>query len=420
MFTTFTQVLQFLKERGQFHMDLSLHRVHNALEMLDLTNPPFPIVQLVGTNGKGSTAAFLESVARAHGLRTGLYTSPYFISPEESICLDGQGLNSKQWPALATKIHAKAPDLTHFEFLTVLAMLAFTEAKVDVAIIEAGLGGQYDATTALPRHVLCVTPISMEHEKMLGPTLQDIAKHKAMAMAAQMQVFSAKQESLVQNILAEYAQECGAHFCPVDVESMLPKKVALGLFGAHQRENATLAVAAWQALDAQFFQVYNKEKMLQGLAQAFISGRFQRIDLDIGTCIVDGAHNVAGLQSLHAALQDYISLQYAAPKAIVFSCLADKNWQAMLSHIRHIQKFCSENCSIFIPAQAVKERAMNQMQREQMAQALGGILCENVNQAVQRACAVKAQKQQPVLVFGSLYLLGEFFAAYAPWALQHR
>ncbi len=397
-------------------MDLSLHRMHDALEMLDLTKPAFPIVQLVGTNGKGSTATFLEFVARAHGLRTGLYTSPYFISPAEVICLDGQRLHAELWSALATKIHAKAPHLTHFEFLTVLAILAFKEAKVDVAIVEAGLGGQHDATTALPRHMLCITPISMEHEKVLGPNLQDITKQKARAMAAQMPVFSAKQAPLVQDILADYAQECGAHFCTVDVEKMLPEKISLGLFGAHQRENAALAVTAWQALDAQFFHVHTKEKMLQGLAQAFILGRFQRIDLDMGSCIIDGAHNVAGLQSLHKTLQDYISLQYAPPKAIIFSCLADKNWQAMLPHIRHIQKLCVGDCPIFIPAQAIEERAMSQSQRQQVAQALGGILCENVNQAVQKACAVTGQ--QPVLVFGSLYLLGEFFSASAPWALQ--
>ena len=142
-FSDFTHIEQHLDSLGLFHMDMGLDRMRHALSALGLVRPPFVTVQVLGTNGKGSTASFLASLCAAHGLRAGLYTSPHFVSPTERIRIDGRPWPQELWAAQANKVMDAAPALTYFEFLTVLALLAFAEERVDVAILEAGLGGSH-------------------------------------------------------------------------------------------------------------------------------------------------------------------------------------------------------------------------------------------------------------------------------------
>ena len=181
-FSDFTHIEQHLDSLGLFHMDMGLDRMRHALSALGLVRPPFVTVQVLGTNGKGSTASFLASLCAAHGLRAGLYTSPHFVSPTERIRIDGRPWPQELWAAQANKVMDAAPALTYFEFLTVLALLAFAEERVDVAILEAGLGGSHDATTAVSADVLCFTPIAMDHKDVLGDSLAAIATDKAGAI----------------------------------------------------------------------------------------------------------------------------------------------------------------------------------------------------------------------------------------------
>ena len=190
-FTTIDQIWEHLDGLGFFHMDLSLTRMETALSRLGLSRPPFVVAQIVGTNGKGSTSAFLDSLSRAHGCRTGLYTSPHFLSPCERIRIDGVPLQEDLWPELATEVYAARPDLTYFEFLTVLAILAFARQGVQLAVMEAGLGGAHDATTALASDLTCFAPVAMDHAAILGPTLRDIALEKCGAIRPRVPVVSA-------------------------------------------------------------------------------------------------------------------------------------------------------------------------------------------------------------------------------------
>lgn len=182
IFGNFNDIQKHLDSLGLFHMDMGLSRVRRAMAALGLTRPPFRVVQILGTNGKGSTAAFLASLCTAHGCKTGLYTSPHFVSPEERIRIDGTPWPGARWPEPANAVMAAAPDLTYFEFLTVLALLVFAREKAEVAILEAGLGGRYDATTAVDADMLCFTPMAMDHKDVLGPTLTHIATDKAGAV----------------------------------------------------------------------------------------------------------------------------------------------------------------------------------------------------------------------------------------------
>ncbi|MFQ8889245.1 MAG: bifunctional folylpolyglutamate synthase/dihydrofolate synthase [Bilophila wadsworthia] len=272
-FHSFDDVQDHLDALGLFHMDFGLDRMRNALDALGLLTP-FVTVQIVGTNGKGSTSTFLSCVARAHGLKVGLYTSPHFVTPRERIRINGTMLPADRWPVLADRVMEAAPNLTYFEFLTALGLLAFAEAGVDLVVMEAGLGGHYDATTAMPVQAVCFTPIGMDHEKILGPTLTDIASDKSQAMRPGVPAFTAPQEAEALDCLLRTAQEKGAELR--ETASLPFPQSALGLAGPHQRVNARLAIAVWDWLVISTMAQYARNHR-QGLASAHFPGRFQRI-----------------------------------------------------------------------------------------------------------------------------------------------
>ncbi len=427
MFTSYADICHFLDELGLFHMDLSLSRVENALMKLCLDNPPFVAVQVVGTKGKGSTSTFLESLARAHGLRTGLFTSPHFITPSERIHIQGQPLPLENWPGLANQVHKAAPSLTYFEFLTVLSMLAFAEANVDIAIIEAGLGGHYDATTAIQRHALCLSPISLDHESVLGATVLAIAKDKAHAMAKDMPVFLGRQEPQVASFLEEFAKERQAQLIPIQQHCVSPT-TALGLHGKHQQENAALAVTAWQWLAEKYAWSCTQEHIQEGLKKAFIAGRLHHIytqeDNLPAHLLLDGAHNTQGLEVLHS----YIQQLDTKPQALIFSCLADKNIQGMLPLLKKIHALC-DACPLYLTDIQNNSRALNEEEKKALAQELGENihLTHSLGTSLKLAQALthpqkKAKNSNcqtpPVLLCGSLYLLGEFFEMYPHYLMN--
>ncbi len=420
IFTQYSDVSDFLDALGLFHMDLTLERMYNVLEKLNLTRPNFYVVQVVGTNGKGSTSTFLEWLAREHGVRTGLFTSPHFASPLERIRINGKPLPEENWPALAQKIHDAAPELTYFEFLTVLAVLAFAEHGVDCAIMEAGLGGHYDATTALTRDALCYTPISMDHENVLGATLLAIAADKAEAIAEQMPVFSAQQEPEVLALLQKTCTQRSAILFQNFIELQNDiQNYPLGLQGVHQVANAALALKAWQYISHKNHWSYDEAKIRTALEQAFIAGRLQSIHCDDPALppelLLDGAHNAHGLQSF----LEYMEKQEKKPAVIIFSCLADKNQAQLLQLLRRLQDLCAP-CLFLIPTIQDNARALMGEEKAAFAKALsasdGNVCCEEtVFDALTTARNFVLEKNYldaPVVLCGSLYLLGEFYTNY--------
>ena len=298
-FTTIDQIWEHLDGLGFFHMDLSLTRMETALSRLGLSRPPFVVAQIVGTNGKGSTSAFLDSLSRAHGCRTGLYTSPHFLSPCERIRIDGVPLQEDLWPGLATEVYAARPDLTYFEFLTVLAILAFARQGVQLAVMEAGLGGAHDATTALASDLTCFAPVAMDHAAILGPTLRDIALDKCGAIRPHVPVVSAPQFPAAEDVLRRQAERLSA---PLHIVEPLPGNMTLGLAGPHQRINAAVALHAWQALAPRLHVTPRPDAVARGLARAFVPGRLQSVPAtdQHPPLLLDGAHNAHGMAALLA------------------------------------------------------------------------------------------------------------------------
>lgn len=417
-------------------MDLGLSRMDQALCALGLqataqsstaSGLSYKIIQVLGTNGKGSTSSFISSLACAHGLKTGLYTSPHFLSPRERVLINGRQLDEKVWVECANALIAVGgKELTYFEFLTVLAALAFQRAGVELAVFEAGLGGKNDATTSLPADLTVFTPIGLDHQQVIGPGLDDIARDKAAAVRQQpghngVTVVSAAQDVEVRAILQSECAAKQAKFISVDSIEALPLEILkgeakLGLWGKHQFGNAALALTAWRCFCAENSIVSKQGAELKALQETWIAGRMQWItpddDKKSPLFLLDGAHNPHGLRALGQSLAESGS----RPAACIFACVADKDVEAITAHLRIL---CP--APIFVPPLPDNPRALPP---QELAQSIGlsAIPVNSFEEALDKAVAQYKQTmselppghkdRHPVLICGSLYLLAEFFKVY--------
>lgn len=426
-FHSYEEVLRHLDSLGMFHMDMGLGRMERSLRALGLTKFRCPAVQVVGTNGKGSTSVFLQSIAMAHGMNVGLYTSPHFVWPEERIQLNHTMLPRRVWPALADSAVEVEKDLTYFELLTVMAAEAFQTSESDLMIFEAGLGGRYDATTSLPVDMVCFAPIGMDHMNVLGDTLAAIADDKSDALRAGVSLaVSAPQREEARSILLSKAEARGIPLCscpapegcdgtragkalweclPDDLKacSVLPEDVTLGLRGAHQRMNAQTAVLAWVMLCQRFHWKTDARTIARGLSRAFIPGRLQFAPAGEGhpALWLDGAHNPHGMTALLNAVEGMSENE--RPGAVVFSCLADKQPEKLTALVKKL----AGDKPLFVPAIQDNPRAASP---ETLAALLGGNAVALPDLKTALAAAEKAADGRPVLVCGSLYLLSELFS----------
>lgn len=396
-FSSWRQFEAWLERKGLFHIDFGLERVRAALAQTGLLS--CPVIQVMGTNGKGSTCAFLASLAAAHGLKAGLYTSPHFISVKERILVNRRQIDEGLWLDCANQLKRLplTADLTYFEFLTLLAVMLFAKMGVEVAIFEAGLGGRHDATSAIPACIQCYGPTGMDHAAVIGPGLAQIAADKAAAMRQGSFVFAAKQFPIAKEVLMCQAQRTLANLQFVET---LPGDTPLGLQGKFQLDNAAVALATWRKLAAMLGIDSTKEDA--GLADAFMAGRRQLIAFGVSRMLLDGAHNPHALRALLADLP-------FKPDLIIFSALADKDWRAGLAMLLRLR------CPVLIP-QLGNERAAD---AAAMASWANGIRPGSARpmENVQSALALLQQTKGSCLTCGSLYLLSEFFTIY-PQYLQ--
>ena len=423
MFRSFEDVLVFLDGLGMFHMDFGLDRMHRAINALRLSPGldgwlPY-IVQIVGTNGKGSTSTFLASLGHAHGLKTGLYTSPHFVTPRERVRIDGEILPEETWTELANAVYTAAPDLTYFEFITVLGLLAFKNAGVELVAMEAGLGGMHDATTAMAADMTCFVPIDLDHTKILGPTLTHIASDKAGAIRLGKPVVTGLQPAEVMRVLRLKAQECHSPLIEANNVTTLPLERELGIAGPHQHQNALLALAAWLTAARERGWPSYDDAVRAGLRDARIAGRFQTVPACNGEppYLLDGAHNPHGLR----ACRDALRAGHIQPRAVIFSCLADKDVDTMLPLAAEM----ALGIPLFAPTIQDNERAMG---GDELAERLTKLIARRpgpsfirplprLSVAFEEVAALPAPAipDAPVLVCGSLYLLGEFFTLRPQW-----
>jgi len=427
-FSDFASFQTYLDSLGMFHMDMGLSRVRRAIDAFCLKKPLTPSIQVVGTNGKGSTSTFLAQLFTTSGLTTGLYTSPHFLSPRERILVDGAQLPENIWLNAAEAVLSVSEDhspdyrLTYFELLTVMAAWLFRESSCRAAVFEAGLGGAHDATSALKHHLTVFTPIGMDHAAILGPALADIARDKARAMRSNVPAVSAAQEPQVSKILVETANSMGAPL--FFVQDVAADALAHGakwpdapaMPGPHQADNLRLALAAFHLLTAEQ-SGSSRQSAFSGLKEdphalaeaarlAFIPGRFQIIPANnrLPELILDGAHNEPGLICLTQALASLT----IKPRAVIFACLKDKDLPAMLPLVRALT-----DGPIIVPGIDVPGRASDPAE---LAAQIGGdtLPVANVAAALEKIHG----SDGPVLVCGSLYLLAEVYKLRPDWLHQ--
>ncbi len=428
---TFSRFMAHLDELGLFHMDLTLERMRAF--MLRAGQPRHQVLHVVGTNGKGSTATILAELLQAHGLRVGLYTSPHFVSVRERILVDGRMLPEDDWASLGAEALelSQGLGLTYFELLTAVAVLAFRRAGVDVAVLEAGLGGRYDASNVLEPSLTVFTPIAMDHMNVLGGTLAEIAADKAGAMRSGGVAVSAPQLAQAWRVLRDGAAEAGSSFIAgheVLFYSRANGRVQpgpagrgfvramtglfLGLQGEHQEHNARTALAAFHVWAKRLRLPIIEDACRKAFARAFIPGRLQRVAATPNhpELLLDGGHNAHGLEALARAL----SAQELRPGAVIFGCLRDKPLDDMLPLVRAMTD--GPLIAVGIPS------CPRAMEPQELAALLGpgARHAENIHVALEglRAAAGGAPDSDlgpvpsSVLICGSLYLLGEFYTTH--------
>ena len=349
------RIEQMLADRWpESRINPALDRERALMDLLGSPQLSAPVVHIAGTNGKTSTTRMIESLIRAAGLRTGMFTSPHLHTPQERISIDGVPVDVERFAAsydeiapFVELIDAREGQMTWFEVLTAMAFAAFADAPVEAMIIECGIGGTWDATNVVDPTTCVITPIGMDHRDYLGDTLDEIAEQKAGIITAAVPVVTAVQEPEAMAVLAQRADELGAQLLRagedfrvvgrelavggqmLDIETSagLYEEVFVPLHGRHQGDNAALAVAAAEAfLGGRGLSV---ELVREGLAGTASPGRLEVLRQS-PTVVADAAHNPHGMASLTAALNEAFAFPIVVAVVAIF---ADKDAAAMLAEL---------------------------------------------------------------------------------------
>ncbi|HEX8971313.1 folylpolyglutamate synthase/dihydrofolate synthase family protein [Oryzihumus sp.] len=349
---------EILARTPEHDLEPSLDRIAAVMELLGDPQRAFPVIHVTGTNGKTSTTRMIERLLREAGLSTGRFTSPHLHDIRERIALNGKPIPPEKFVAayeevlpyiemVDTKsVDEGGPRMTYFEVVVAVAYAAFADAPVDVAVVEVGMGGSWDATNVADGTVAVVTPIALDHERFLGSSVEDIATEKAGIIKEGALAVIGVQEPEVTEILLERAAEVGATTAVEGSQfGVLARDIAVGgqqvsirglsgdyndlflpLHGAHQGHNAAIALAAVEAFIGGGEQPLDIDVVRAAFAEMSSPGRLEIVRRS-PTVLVDAAHNPAGAEALRAALED--SFNFARIIGVI-AVLADKDATQML------------------------------------------------------------------------------------------
>lgn len=427
----FDEALRYLLSLGHETLSIKLGLRNTELLLDALGNPQafYPSVQIAGTNGKGSTAVVLDSICRAADLKTGLFTSPHLMTITERIRIGGQEISKSDFARLATTVRDAARRLldesmiealpTFFEHVTTIALLAFREAKVDLAILETGLGGRLDSTTVARSETIAITPIALDHQEYLGETLSEIAAEKAAIIHPGVTAIIAPQPPAALDVILRQCKncvvkpsvnECTAHIVGVTQDGRARvtfetnqdryEAVLLGLRGRHQVTNVSVAIRLAESLRERRFHI-SREAIVRGIEKANHAGRLELHD-GRPPLLLDGAHNPSSARALREYLDEFID----GPITLIFGAMRDKNLAAMA-------KILFPVASRLILTQPDNPRAATIHMLEGVASS--EVLPESITLRPSSADALQAGYEHTpadgvICVTGSLYLIGEIRA----------
>lgn len=421
----FDESVKYLYSLGNevLAMKLGLETTEKLLAALGNLEKNFLKIQVAGTNGKGSTCAFLDAICRKVEIKTGLFTSPHLISITERIKINGEEISEANFARHAAHIREISEKLvagsqletipTFFEQMTAIAISAFAEAKIELAILETGLGGRYDSVTATRAEIAAITPIDFDHQEILGNSLAEIAAEKAAIIRADTKVVLAEQSEEAEKYLFDICDrfniapkqsrrvtrignmdENGRFIVDFQTDKASYKNVRLNLLGEHQIENAEVAVLLAETLQESGFKI-TTENIIEGLKTAVHKGRLEFYK----EILFDGAHNIAGAKALKEFLDEFVQ----QPITMIFGAMRDKDLTEIADILfpkAEILIFAKpdnprsvETAELikFLPADFVKENVYQS---------------ETVEQALKIAEEISGEKNL-ICVTGSLYLVGE-------------
>jgi len=327
-----------LYARAARGMRLDLAEMRAACKLYGDPQDAFPVVHVAGTNGKGSVSAMVEAIARRSGKRTGLFTSPHLCRFAERIQIDGTPIGDDHLASALADALVRAPDLTFFETATLACFAVFREAKVDIAVLEVGIGGRLDATNVVRAPVAAaITRIAMDHTDKLGDSLESIAREKAGIAKPGLDVVLGRMPDSIAGVIHDVARAAGA--TTTRVEERVDARAAVvglrarsrvGLAGAHQIANAEVAWLLGERIGA------TAAERAGGIVDVRWPGRLELIETEEGAVLLDAAHNPDGARALAAHLASH-----ALPKrtALIFGALADKPWPEMLDVLADAASF---------------------------------------------------------------------------------
>jgi dihydrofolate synthase / folylpolyglutamate synthase len=410
----------------------SLGRIRALTELLGDPQRAYPVIHLTGTNGKGSTAAMIESLLRADGLRAGRFTSPHVMSVTERITIDGQPISDERFDdlwreiepyvALVDQQEIDGVHMTFFEIITAMAYAAFADAPVDVAVVEVGMGGAWDATNVADADVAVVTPIDLDHTHLLGRTISEITREKAGIIKPGAHAILAGQSVEAAEILLARCTEVGALPQREGVDfGVIDRKLAISgqlirlsaadgpvddiflpLYGAHQAANAGQALAAVEAFLG--LKALNPDVVREGFAQVHFPGRLELVRRTPAV-VLDAAHNPHGARAAAAAITEAFAF---APLIGVVAVMGDKDARGILEVFEEIMN------QVVITQVASTSRGMPADVLGELAREIFGAsrvtVVPRLDDAIDQAVALAEEDvvgSAGVLITGSVVAIGE-------------
>lgn len=405
-------------------------RLEPTARLVGLMGDPqrnYGIIHITGTNGKTSTSRIIERILREHGLRTGRLTSPHLVAFNERIALDGEPVtdeflvevyrdNKAILDLVDSQLIAEGEQpLTFFEAFTGLAFQLFSDAPVDVLVLEVGMGGEWDATNVADADVAVFTAVDLDHQKSLGNTVQEIAKTKAGIIKPNSLVVSSRQYPEVETVLRAAAPNLklsgedfllsdvsadgyGTRFSVTGLAGEYPL-VWMPIIGSHQAENAATAIAAVELFLGEGSRAIADEVLRAALADAVSPGRLQVVSKE-PLVVLDGAHNPAGVRSLTAAISEH----FGNPKRIgLVAMLSDKDLTGSVAEFA--AAFDQVICTSPVSPRGLPANQLAELFEDQGVQVLA--VEQSIAKAWLEANRLAAEQDAALFVSGSLYLVGD-------------
>jgi dihydrofolate synthase/folylpolyglutamate synthase len=406
---TYELALSYLASLNESRIKPGLERIRETLSVLGSPHLKFPHVLVGGTNGKGSVVSFMGAALSSAGYRAGLFTSPHLHRFEERIVVDSHAVTRDELPGLVQAVKDVGVEMTYFEFATAMALLYFARQGVDLAVLEVGLGGSWDATNETEPILSVITSVDLDHQDWLGHTLGEVAREKSGIMRKQKSVIVGPLGPIAKAVVLRQAEVIGARVVlfgrdfsahreatssGLQFEGMKwsIKRLVPGLKGLFQLDNAACALAALEVLEESGFEISEAEAV-RGIGSARWPGRFQKIDSS-PPIIVDAAHNQAAVKALVDSLDEGKQVVW------LFSALSDKDLGGMIGEMIRLG-----NRFVLVPLNHPRGRTVMELEDE-MPEGADIKRVFNLRQGIEEAQRL-AGEEGLVVVAGSVVLAGE-------------